>query len=131
VGNCKQTSSPADNGITLLGERPRNAASFTGAAVHGPQTLDFGWGGTISVRLDGATTFTFTHLRHGLGTPQRLLVTHVGGPWPVTWPTMQWAQGDTPTHANANATDMFEFLYDGTTIFGRILGESFRSSFAC
>jgi hypothetical protein len=125
VGDCKHTSSPADNGVTLLGERPRNAASFTGAAVHGAQTLDFGWGRTISVRLDGATTFTFTHLRHGLGTPQRLLVTHVGGPWPVTWPTVKWARGEAPTHAGANVTDMFEFLYDGTNIYGRILGESF------
>ena len=100
VGDCKHTSSSATNGITLLGERPRNAASFTGSAVHGGATLDFGWGRTISVRLDGATTFTFTHLHNGLGTSQRLLVTHVGGPWPVLrGQTVKWARGEVPTHA--------------------------------
>jgi hypothetical protein len=73
--------------------------------------------------LTGATDFNIAKSFVGFATPVRILVTHSAGPYAVTWATtlgagvISWASG-APAASAAGKTDIFEFLYDGTTVFG-------------
>jgi hypothetical protein len=90
-----------------------------------PPKVQLNWGRSKVLRavLTTATDFNIAKSFVGFATPVRILVTHSGGPYPVTWATtlgaghISWASG-APAAPAAGKTDIFEFLYDGTTVFG-------------
>jgi hypothetical protein len=93
-----------------------------------PSKVQLNWGRSKVLRavLTGATDFNIAKSFVGFATPVRILVTHSAGPfspYAVTWATtlgagvISWASG-APAAPAAGKTDIFEFLYDGTTVFG-------------
>lgn len=128
VHNCI-LSTPS--GVKLLGSQPREysplAPEGTGirASVTTSVTINFTYGEAATIALGGDTTFTLVGLRIGVGTPHILEVLHKLGPWVMTWPAaVNWGVAGAPTGTSAK-TDIYEFRYDGTTIFGRILGSAY------
>jgi hypothetical protein len=86
-------------------------------------TLNWGLGRTLEVGLDRATTFEFQKVYWGTGTTMRLHVYHQGGPWPMRFPaSVRWPTGGAPGASTADRIDMFEFVSNGTIVYGRVLG---------
>lgn len=67
----------------------------------------------------GGNTFTFANAASGMCIVVRL-TSHAGGST-VTWPTVKWAGGAAPTQSTPSKTDVYTFVYDGTSIYGSVV----------
>jgi hypothetical protein len=106
--------------MSLLGtqEKPLDAASGT---------IQLNWGDSRfqRVTLTGNATFSLDRMYVGMGTPMRLMVTQVGGPWTVAFTSsaasnIYWSSGQ-PTFS-ADTTAIFELLFDGADVYAMQLG---------
>lgn len=71
-----------------------------------------------SVTLGGNRTFTFSNPKDG-ARYMLIVKQDATGSRTVTWPTVKWAGGTTPTlTTTANKYDIFTFVYDGTNYYG-------------
>lgn len=140
VINCRHTSG---TGSMLIGNRPPPYPFWK--STQGAVDVDFTLSRTRQIVISGETTFNFTQLYDGLGTPMRLYVTHNHGPYPLHFPaspppstgaphapsyTVVWPSGGAydSTRSAAGMTDLFELTYDGATLFARVLGQAFAPS---
>jgi hypothetical protein len=73
-------------------------------------------GGLYVKTLSTNTTFTFSNMTAGQVINVRL--TNTASNWSVTWPTVKWPGGVTPTMTTGAKSDIYSFFYDGTNIFG-------------
>ena len=114
--------------VTSTQSIPIGQVLSTVGPASGNVHIDWGTNKTIQLTITGATTFVFDTLYHGLGTPMELYLTHSDGPWTMTWPSnVDWGTGGPPT-GTANQTDRYEFTYNGTMIYGRVVRYPVNSS---
>ena len=82
--------------------------------------LDWNNGNVQTVTLGGNRTFTFANPKSG-ARYSIIIKQDATGSRTVTWPTIKWAGGTTPTlTTTANKYDIVTFIYDGTSYFGTI-----------
>lgn len=82
------------------------------------QTVDFSNGPIQTLNLGSASgnvTVTFSNPQI---TRLTIIVTQGATARTVTWPTIKWVVGTAPTLSAANATDLIDLVYDGTTYWG-------------
>lgn len=80
--------------------------------------LDWNNANVQSVTLGGNRTFTFANPKTG-GRYLIILKQDATGSRTVTWPTIKWAGGTTPTlTTTANKYDLITLIYDGTNYYG-------------
>lgn len=72
--------------------------------------------GLYTKTLSANTTFTFSNLTAGQAINVRL--TNTASNYTVTWPTVKWPGGTTPTMTTGAKSDIYSFFYDGTDIYG-------------
>lgn len=72
--------------------------------------------GLYKKTLSANTTFTFSNLTAGQAI--NVLLTNTASNYTVTWPTVKWAGGTTPTMTTGAKSDIYSFFYDGTNIYG-------------
>ncbi len=103
-----------------------SGAAFTGAYTSAKYALTdgatiaitFSNSNVQSVTLGGNRTITFAGAVSG-GRYLLLLKQDATGSRTITWPTVKWAGGTTPTlTTTANKTDLITIIYDGTDYFG-------------
>lgn len=86
----------------------------------GTIALDWNNGNVQSVTLGGNRTFTFANPKDG-SRYSIIIKQDATGSRTLTWPTIKWAGGTTPTlTTTANKYDIVTFIYDGTSYFGTI-----------
>lgn len=77
----------------------------------------------FSCILSGTPVITFSNASSG-----QAFIIHLNqgtGGFTVTWPTVRWAGGTTPTlTTGANKIDTFGFIYDGTDYYGYVIGKN-------
>lgn len=73
-------------------------------------------GGLYTKTLSANTTFTFSNQTAGQTIVVRL--TNTASNYTVTWPTVKWPGGSTPTMTTGAKSDIYTFIFDGTDIFG-------------
>lgn len=71
--------------------------------------------GNVFTQSNGATSRTFTFSNQTSGQTIVVRLTQTSGT--VTWPTVKWSGGVAPT-ATASGTDVYTFVYDGTSTYG-------------
>jgi hypothetical protein len=76
-------------------------------------------GGLYTKTLSTNTTFTFSNMTAGQVINVRL--TNTASNWTVTWPTVKWSGGTTPTMTIGAKSDVYSFFYDGTDVFGAVI----------
>ncbi|MBC7778091.1 MAG: hypothetical protein H7246_21845 [Phycisphaerae bacterium] len=80
--------------------------------------LDWDYSNVQSVTLGGNRTFTFSNPKDG-GRYLIVLKQDATGSRTVTWPTIKWVGGTTPTlTTTANKYDLITLIYDGTNYYG-------------
>jgi hypothetical protein len=109
--------------VFLLGT-PADRMYVDASPITNPIQLNFGRSKTLTVVLAANSAFTFAKPYTGLDTPMTLFVTHSGGPWTMAWPAnVKWTTASAPVGI-ANGTSIYQFRYDGTTIWGSRLFQS-------
>lgn len=84
--------------------------------------LDIDWstlkktGGLYTKTLGANSVFTFSNRASGETIIVRL--TNTASNYTVTWPTVKWCNGTTPTMTVGAKSDIYTFIYDGTDVFG-------------
>lgn len=73
-------------------------------------------GGLYTKTLSANTTFTFSGASAGQVINIRL--TNTASNYTVTWPTVKWSGGTTPTMTTGAKSDIYSIFYDGTSYFG-------------
>lgn len=73
-------------------------------------------GGIYTKTLGANTTFTFSSKAVGQTIVVRL--TNTASNYTVTWPTVKWPAGSTPTQTVGAKADVYTFIYDGTDVYG-------------
>lgn len=73
-------------------------------------------GGLYTKTLAANTTFTFSNATAGQTIIVRL--TNTASNYTVTWPTVKWSGGAAPTMTVGAKSDVYTFIYDGTSYFG-------------
>lgn len=76
-------------------------------------------GGLYTKTLSANTTFTFSNKAAGDTIVVRL--TNTASNYTVTWPTVKWSGGTTPTMTTGAKSDVYTFIYDGTDVFGSVV----------
>jgi hypothetical protein len=71
--------------------------------------------GSVFTQSNGSTSRTFTFSNQTSGQTIVVRLTQTTGT--VTWPTVKWPGGTAPT-ATASGTDVYTFVYDGTSTYG-------------
>lgn len=121
-------------GKTSLGTSaaPTEVLEITGNAKHTGQywsvrnaltdgatiALDWNNGNVQSVTLGGNRTFTFANPKDG-GRYMLIIKQDATGSRTLTWPTIKWQGGTTPTlTTTANKYDIISLVYDGTNYYG-------------
>ena len=117
--------------IKLVASLAPTFAKLAGAAFTGAYTsakfaltdgatiaINFANSNVQSVTLGGSRTITFAGAV--AGGRYLLLITQDGtGSRLITWPTVKWAGGTTPTlTTTAGKTDLITIIYDGTSYYG-------------
>lgn len=104
-----------------------NGGGSISIAVTGPSTsaisaLDIDWstlcttGGLYTKTLAASSTYTFSNKVSGCTIVVRL--TNTASNYTVTWPTVKWSGGTPPTMTIGAKSDIYTFVYDGTSVFG-------------
>jgi hypothetical protein len=73
-------------------------------------------GGIYTQTLGANTTYTFTNMMPGQTIVVRL--TNTVSNYTVVWPTVKWAAAVIPTMTVGVKSDIYSFIYDGTSIYG-------------
>lgn len=73
-------------------------------------------GGVYTKTLSGNITVTFSNQVAGETIVVRL--TNTASNFTVTWPTVKWSGGSPPTMSPGAVSDIYTFIYDGTSTFG-------------
>lgn len=81
--------------------------------------IDWSTGSAFTKTLGANTTFTFSNQISGQTIVVRL--TNTASNWTVTWPTVKWSGGTTPTQTVGAKSDVYTFFYDGTDIYGNVV----------
>jgi len=99
-------------------DQRRMTVQALGSLTVGTTAINFALGNRITATLAGAITFTFANPTAG-SEYQLILTQDATGSRIVTWPTVKWPGGTTPTLTTAiNKTDIITLTYDGTSYFG-------------
>ena len=87
-------------------------------------TTSCNWSTTTTIRKTFNTDATLTFDTQYLGTGQLVrLIIHYTGTTVITWPAaVVWSGGTAPVNGAAGHTNVMEFFYNGTTIFGTVIG---------
>ncbi len=114
------TFNPSTNNLTtttftgdLIGNSP--AVSAISSTAIDWSILKY-TGGLYNKTLGAATTFTFTGATAGQTIIVALLNT--GSNWSVTWPSVKWTAATAPTMSPGAVTDIYTFVFDGTSYYG-------------
>jgi hypothetical protein len=97
------------------------AARLAGATTSAISSTDIDWstlyktGGLYTKTLGANTTFTFSNKTAGQTIVIRL--TNTASNYTVTWPTIKWPAGTTPTETIGAKSDIITCIYDGTDVF--------------
>lgn len=97
----------------------------SGSATSAISSSDIDWstlyksGGLYTKTLSGNTTITFSNRTAGQTIVVRL--TNTASNYTVTWPTVKWPSGSTPTMTVGAKSDVYTFIYDGTDVFGSVV----------
>jgi hypothetical protein len=102
-------------------------------SVGATASINFALARSWMLTLTANCTITIANLFSGLGigVPQRLFLKYGGavGPWTTTWAcsvgTIDWGTAGAPAPGVVGKMDIFEFIFDGTTVFARALGLGF------
>lgn len=101
----------------------------TQSTATGATTLDLANGNVFAVTLTGNITLTFSGATASTACSFTLITTQGGaGGYSITWPTVKWAGGSTPTPSAAlGATDIYTFatIDGGTTWYGGQAGRGY------
>lgn len=100
---------------------PTTSAIPAGANVAIDWNILVGQGGAYTRTLAANTTFTFTNPKAG----QTIVasVTNTASNFTVTWSDarLKWSGGTTPTQTVGAKTDVYTFIFDGTSIYGSVI----------
>lgn len=91
-----------------------NGPVVTPSVTPSASDIDLSTGKIFTKNLSGNTTFTFSNPTSGQNFT--VIVTN-SSTYTVTWPTVHWIGGGTPTQSSAN-TDFYDFFYDGSIYHG-------------
>ncbi len=92
-------------------------ATTPASVVVAALSVDWSLSGVFTKTLSaGSNTFTFANATDG----QTIVVVVTGAASTVTWPTVKWAAGASPTQT-ASGTDAYTFVKAGTTIYGSVV----------
>jgi hypothetical protein len=98
---------------------------ITSPTEAGPSTpisasnIDWSLGNIFTKTLSANTTFTFSNLRVGVIVVR---VTNTVSNYTVTWPaSVLWSGGTAPTQTVGNKSDVYTFVYDGSTVYGSVV----------
>lgn len=102
-----------------------NTRTITSPAIASAiSAFDIDWsqtyvsGGIFTKQLTANSTFTFSNETAGQIIIVRLINDGTGG-YTVSWPTVKWPGGTTPTMTTtASKSDVYTFFYDGTDVYG-------------
>jgi len=78
--------------------------------------IDWSISPSYSKTLAANTTFTFSNQLSGQTNIVRL--TNTASNFTVTWPTVRWAAGTSPTMSTGAVSDVYTFFYDGSNTYG-------------
>jgi len=82
--------------------------------------IDWATGNVFTKTLAANTTFTFSNQTSGQVIVVR--ITNTASNYTVTWPgSVLWSAGVTPTQTTGAKSDVYTFVYDGTTTFGSVV----------
>ncbi len=95
------------------------SGSITPAQPIASTNIDWSTGDMFTQTLSGSTTFTFSGQVSGQVIVVRLTNTST---YTVTWPgSIAWPGGTPPIMTTGAHTDVYTFIYDGTTIYGSVV----------
>lgn len=113
---------------TILDLDP-TAAPFSVIASGGTTTVNFANGRNVIVTLQATTTFIISNMVPGESYYVELVQDATGSrivTWPVAPVDVLFPGGGTPTLSTAaNAKDMVRLWFDGTSIFGELVGKAY------
>lgn len=111
-------------GISITNGAGSITISQTPCSVQAISGTDIDWslncsGGVYTKTLSANTTFTFSNRTAGQTIVVRL--TNTASNYTVTWPTVKWSGGSTPTMTTGAKSDVYTFVFDGTDVFGSVV----------
>lgn len=81
--------------------------------------INWALGNMFTKTLLANTTFTFSGQVSGQTIVVRL--TNTASNWTVTWPSVKWTSGTAPTMTPGATSDVYTFIYDGSSIYGNVV----------
>lgn len=112
---------------TITGKTALTTYTETKSSAAATTSYDVSWssGSVYWLTLTGATTLTFSAAQDGQSLTLFLKQDATGGRL-VTWPTIAWPSGSSPTlTATANKTDVISLLYIGGVYYGFTGGKNY------
>lgn len=108
---------------TLIGKATTDTLSNKTYLAKAPTAIassDIDWSlnNRFSKTLAANTTFTFSNK---VSQTITVWITNTASNYTVTWPTVSWSGGAAPTQTTGAHTDIYTFMYDGTTVWGSVV----------